>query len=418
MSRALPALRLGLDVMPSPIEDRPGLLIRDPLRYSDSVLVVPPALVGALRLFDGERTPGELREALARMVGEPTADAVMGQLVEALGGAGFLEDATFAGLRERRHQEFAAAARREPAHAGTAYPAELAELHRVLERYLAPAANQPAPSADVGCVGIVVPHVSPEGGWRCYQAGFAALDPALAARTFVVLGTSHYGAPEHFGLTRKPFATPLGETLPDLELVDRLAGAGPASVEEDYCHAVEHSIEFQVLFLQKLFGAAIRVLPILCGPFARTTLGPGRPEDDSGVARFLEALARLARAESERLFWVLGVDLAHVGRRYGDPFRARARLGRAALVEAQDRGRLDLLLAGDADAFWADVRRDADPLRWCGASPLYTFLRAVGPSRGELLRYEQWNIDDASVVSFAAVAFNGYAARTPRSGVS
>ena len=30
---------------------------------------------------------------------------------------------------------------------------------------------------------------------------------------------------------------------------------------EDYCHAVEHSIEFQVMFLQSIFGPDIKVLP-------------------------------------------------------------------------------------------------------------------------------------------------------------
>ena len=46
-----------------------------------------------------------------------------------------------------------------------------------------------------------------------------------------------------------------------------------------------------------------------------------------------------------------------------------------------------------------------DDLKWCGSSPLYTFLRAVPEARGRRLAYEQWNIDEASVVSFGAVAF-------------
>jgi hypothetical protein len=45
-------------------------------------------------------------------------------------------------------------------------------------------------------------------------------------------------------------------------------------------------------------------------------------------------------------------------------------------------------------------------LKWCGFSPLYTFLRAVPEARGEVLRYQQWNIDDESVVSFAALEFS------------
>ncbi len=131
----------------------------------------------------------------------------------------------------------------------------------------------------------------------------------------------------------------------------------------------------------------------------------GRPEDDVGVARFLDALATLAQREAGRLSFVLGIDLAHIGRRYGDGFAAQAGRGDMVAVEGRDRERLARVVAGDAAGFWSLVQQDSDPLRWCGASPLYTFLRVAPACRGELLRYEQWNIDPESVVSFAALAF-------------
>ena len=85
----------------------------------------------------------------------------------------------------------------------------------------------------------------------------------------MVLGTSHYGQPDKFGLTRKPFETPFGRTRIDQALVDELE-AQPAALMEDYCHAVEHSIEFQVLFLQAIYGPDVRILPVLCGSFGRS----------------------------------------------------------------------------------------------------------------------------------------------------
>ena len=42
-------------------------------------------------------------------------------------------------------------------------------------------------------------------------------------------------------------------------------------------------------------------------------------------------------------------------------------------------------------------------------------MRAA-PSRGALLRYEQWNIDPASVVSFAALALGRGEAAPPGEG--
>ena len=150
------------------------------------------------------------------------------------------------------------------------------------------------------------------------------LPPEARERTFIILGTSHYGEPEKFGLTRKPFETPLGRASVDVSIVDRLAARAASGVNvEDYCHAVEHSIEFQVLFLQWLYAPAIRIVPILCGSFVQSIYGHGMPEDNDGVARVLGELGEIAASESERMAWVLGVDMAHVGRRYGDRITAR-----------------------------------------------------------------------------------------------
>ncbi len=403
MARALPALRRNLDVMPSPVSDRPGVLLRDPFRYTEDVLILPPPLVPFLQYFDGEHDEGDLRLALHRATGGLEVDGLLRHLEDAL-GRGFLANEAFARLREERQQAFAEAPRREAAHAGSAYPEEPAPLAQALRTFLEGAAE--GDGAPDGVFAIAAPHVSPEGGYRSYAAAYRTLGASLRDRTFVVLGTSHYGEAEHFGLTRKPYVTPFGETGIDRDFVDRLAGAGgPAARMEDYCHAIEHSIEFQVLFLQHVFGPGVRVVPILCGPFARATYVGGRPENDEGVRRFLDALADLAAARGDRLAWVLGVDLAHVGRRYGHPEAARADEGDMVAVAERDRARLERILAGDAAGYWSLVQENSDDLNWCGASPFYTFLKAVAPRGGRLLRYEQWNIDPESVVSFAGLAF-------------
>jgi AmmeMemoRadiSam system protein B len=397
MSARMPALRQDLDLMPSPVADRPGLLVRDPMGFATGMLVIPPPLVPLLAIFDGQSDVADVKAALVREAGDVRAASIVEHLLETLGGGGFLVDETHASRRAAKERAFAEAPVRAPAHAGSAYPEDAAELARTLDGWLA---GTRRPRTDL--VAIASPHVSPEGGWRSYAAAFGALDPSLADRTFVVLGTSHYGRAEAFGLTRKPFATPFGETTTDAGIVAELEAAGGTA--EDYCHAVEHSIEFQVVFLQHLFGPAVRVVPILCGPFAAATLGGGLPEDDPAVARFLDALRALWQRERERLFFVLGVDLAHVGRRYGDPESARAGERGMIRVSERDRDRLERVRDGDATGFWRLVQEDADDLKWCGASPLYAFSRTVAHARGEILEYEQWNIDAESVVTFAGLS--------------
>ena len=380
--------------------------MRDPFRYAEAMIVIPSALVPCLAFFNGRYVEGEVSEALQRLTGDARVGEVLGHLARVLSEGGFLDDENFGRLRTERHRAFAEGPRRDAAHAGAAYPAEQAALRKTLDGYLTD--GTPARAAPpTGLVGIAAPHVSPEGGWRCYQAAYAILGPEHRGRTVVILGTSHYGEPDRFGLTRKPFLTPLGEAEVDVPLVDELiARGGDAMVLEDYCHAVEHSIEFQVVFLQHVLGPDVRILPVLCGPFAGATRDGGRPEDDPGVARVLDALGDLAAKQGDRLLWVLGVDMAHVGRRYGDDFAAQARTGSLVEVEARDRRRCEAIGRGDAGSFWELLRQNGDDLRWCGASPFYAFLKALPGLRSELLIYEQWNIDEQSVVSFGGLAFS------------
>jgi AmmeMemoRadiSam system protein B len=392
---------VNLDFMPSPLPDRPGLLIRDPFQYSETTLIIPRALIPCLQCFDGQHTDLDLRAALVEITGDLRISEIEQQIVGSLRQAGFLEDDVFAAMRDSRQKSFAEHLTREPAHAGSAYPVEREALQETLRRYMDQAAQPPGEIA-----GIAAPHVSPEGGRQSYRAAYSALRADCRDRVFVILGTSHYGEPERFGLTRKPFVTPLGEARADANLVDRLAAEGGAAVKmEDYCHAVEHSIEFQVVFLQHLCGPDIRIVPILCGPFAHSLYNGGKPEHDENVKRFLGALGEMACREDRRMVWVLGVDMAHMGRRYGDSFSATADHGEMEAVAEADRARIRCIAEGDADAFWDEVKENHDPLKWCGSSPFYTFLKAVPGSRGELLSYEQWNIDPASVVSFGAMAF-------------
>jgi hypothetical protein len=101
--------------------------------------------------------------------------------------------------------------------------------------------------------------------------------------------------------------------------------------------------------------------------------------------------------------------MAHMGARYQDEVAVRAHEGLMQEVEQRDLDRLRAITAGDAESFWSLVQPDHDDLKWCGSAPLYTFLRAVPNARGELRRYEQWNIDEESVVSFGALMFRGAA---------
>ena len=400
----LPRLRAGLDFMRSPFPDKPGLVIRDPFQFSDVTLIVPRPLVSCLTFFDGEKSSLDLRAHLVRVSGNVDSGGLEAHLTEALSNAGFLDDEPFARRKAEAEKAFADAPLRQPAHAGSGYPDEPAELSKTFAEYMTGVSAAPHNGT---VLGIAAPHVSPFGGVDAYRAAYSALSPSDAARTVVILGTSHYGHPARIGLTRKPFVTPLGETTPALDLIDELErNAAQSVLMEDYCHAIEHSIEFQVVFLQHLLGPNIRVLPILCGSYYRSIEDGGLPEDDPAVERLIGALGELSAREGKRLLWVLGVDMAHMGKRYGDPLSAVAGQGEMGEVERRDRARIHSLASGDARGYWELIQENQDDLKWCGSAPIYTFLKAVPEARGQLLHYQQWNIDEESVVSFAGLRFD------------
>jgi len=172
----------------------------------------------------------------------------------------------------------------------------------------------------------------------------------------------------------------------------------------ELAHRNEHSIEFQAVFLQYLYGGRrdVRVVPVLTS-FVHEALARGRgPEDDPRVRGFLDALAETVAASGRKVAFIAGADLAHMGPRFGDPAPVSA--DELGVIGREDRALLQAVEAGDAGAFFESVRRDGDRRRICGLSPIYTLLRALGGAPGTLKRYGQWP-DPEGVVTFASVVF-------------
>ncbi|PYQ22191.1 MAG: AmmeMemoRadiSam system protein B, partial [Acidobacteria bacterium] len=87
----LSALRPNLDLMPSPLADRPGLLMRDPFRYAEGMLVIPTPLVPCLAFFNGRYLESEVRDALSRLTGDARVGDVLAHLARILSEGGFLD---------------------------------------------------------------------------------------------------------------------------------------------------------------------------------------------------------------------------------------------------------------------------------------------------------------------------------------
>ena len=176
---------------------------------------------------------------------------------------------------------------------------------------------------------------------------------------------------------------------------------------EDYCMAIEHSVEFQVIFLQYLFGAEITVLPVLCGAFAKSLyLGEVCPSVTQTLPASLMPWASLAHEKARSSYFLRQASTWHTWAvAITINSRHRTNVGQMAVVAARDRARIDSINAGDARGFGDEVKENHDDLKWCGSPPFYTSSKTMPQARGTLENYEQWNIDPQSVVSFAAMKF-------------
>jgi AmmeMemoRadiSam system protein B len=397
-----------LEAFPVEQDGQRMIALRDPAGFTDQVAVLPLPLLDLVSLFDGEHSVAEIQEIIRTRHGEgPTAEQI-GNLVESLDEAGFLESERFEAHRDAVDEKFRQSPVRPAAHAGGAYAGEPAALANQIDAFFTHPEGPGTPAGTVGdgsLRGLIAPHIDFHRGGPVYGWAYRALLEQSSADLFVVLGTCHAGMADPFSITFKAYDTPFGAVPVDrgfCEALDRRSGGGLLASE--LAHRSEHSIEFQVVMLRHVLGARrpFSIVPVLASYVHEAVWGRSDPERDPRVPRFIDALLETMAESRHNVCVIAGVDLAHVGPRFGDP-EANTPEG-LALVRTADLSMLEAVIAGDPTAFYASVAHDGDRRRICGLSPIYTFLRALPGASGHLLRYQQWS-DPLGAVTFCAAAF-------------
>ena len=404
-----PRLR-PVEAFPAKVEDRDVICLRDPSGLTESVLSVPRALAPILALFDGLRTLVDVQREIMRECGELVLRSQLESMVEILDQHLFLEGPRVEAERARQRAAFLESPTRPAFLAGRSYEADPVPLTETLATYFdRPGAPGPiGPPRDVIMRGLVAPHIDFNRGGAGYAWAYRALAEARDADCFVVLGTSHQGLDgHHFAATRKAFETPFGPLEVDQEVLDAIVRRAPEDLlAAELAHRSEHSIEFQAVWLQYLRhragGGVRRIVPLLAS-FVHECVARGEsPAGQPEIAAALDAVADAMATIPRRYCIVAGADLAHVGPRFGDGWRAgRAQLAR---VRSEDSTLLAPVSAGDAEGFFQEALRQKDRNRICGLSPIYSLLRLLPGAGGTMLHYEQWPDPDGAV-TFASVAF-------------
>ncbi len=398
--------------------------LRDPEGFAGAI-VVSFAAANLAALMDGDHTLKQIQSEFARRFGQQVEIADIEELVRQLDERLLLENERFRVRWKEEIGRYLSNPVRPAAHAGGAYAGQPEALLKQLDALFVPPAGpgfpgEPAAKIDgTPLAGVLSPHIDLHRGGTAFAWAYKRVVEESDADLFIIFGTAHSWTRHLFSITRKHFDTPLGTVETDRLFIQNLASrlkATPGGAELDLfaselAHRQEHSIEFQVLFLQYLLGGKrpFKVVPILTGSFHEFVASGKQPSEAAEVRAFVSALRATAAEHKGRICYISGGDLAHIGQRFGD----RQLLDEARL-KAQTDSDLRLLEAAcraDAADFFNHVASVKDQNRICGLSPTYTMLEVMRPRRGELLRYGQAvDPEGTSCVSFGSLAFYGDAA--------
>ena len=183
---------------------------------------------------------------------------------------------------------------RDPAVAGSFYPAEPERLRSAVTSYLS-AAVVPEGTPESVPKAVIAPHAGYVYSGPVAATAYAAVERGRDRITRVVLlGPSHRVALRGLALpSSDAYGTPLGTIPIDRESCDRVASLPCVQVLEE-AHTWEHSLEVHLPFLQEVLGS-FSLVPLVVGD-----------ADASEVSQVLEALW----GGPETLI-VISTDLSH-----------------------------------------------------------------------------------------------------------
>jgi MEMO1 family protein len=152
---------------------------------------------------------------------------------------------------------------RQPAVAGSFYPADAAELRKMISGFMAAA----KPDQTTGLVrAIVVPHAGYIFSGGVAASGYNQLNPdEIYKRVFIIASSHRVSFGKASVYTSGDYITPLGRVPVDTDMANELISRSKAFTDYPEAHISEHSIEVQLPFLQTRLKHPFKIVPIVLG---------------------------------------------------------------------------------------------------------------------------------------------------------
>ena len=276
---------------------------------------------------------------------------------------------------------------RKPAVAGQFYPSDPSQLSELIDgcytHPLGPGKRPPAPARGADVAAVVCPHAGYEYSGPVAAHSYLHVSAMRSPDLIVVVAPNHYGIGSGVSTFREgEWETPLGRMRVDQGASRRLVElCDIVSVDPD-AHRLEHSLEVQLPFLQKLYGDSVRFLPVSL-----------LFQDIDTSTALSKALAEVAKGRQTVL--VASSDLTHY-----EP---------AAAAREKDTALLQQVLKMDVEGFYSTLERLG--VTACGYGAIATVMQtasALGLKKAELLKYASSGDstgENLQVVGYGALRF-------------
>ncbi|MDP2947622.1 MAG: AmmeMemoRadiSam system protein B [Nanoarchaeota archaeon] len=274
---------------------------------------------------------------------------------------------------------------REPAVAGSFYPADRATLSGAIDEYLN---NVKLPEISGNIKAIIVPHAGYEYSGQVAAYAYKSLVNQSIKRV-ILIGNSHQEYLDGISVWNEGyFKTPLGEIEIDEDFANKLITANAKIVFKESAHLQEHSLEVQLPFLQRVLSASSsrdwKIVPIILG-------------NQGGVDILIDVLKNLI---DENTLIIASSDLSHY------PNYKDAQYSDNKVIQAILTGKRENL-----EKTISDLEKEGiDNLQTCacGADAIEVVMGLLGNKNIQLLKSANSGDvtgDKTRVVGYASIAF-------------
>lgn len=407
--KAYPVLR-NIQYSPMKQGEEQYIVLWDPSGLSSEKLIIPLNFFYLFQFLDGKHSLEQVGVEYLKKYGEFLMPDKLDKLIADLDQKLFLEGDRYEKAKVEVLKAYREAPTRKPQFAGKSYEEDPEKLREQIAGFFSSKEGpKSGPSENTGkpIKGLIAPNYEPKDAGPLYAWAYKELKEAESPDVFVVIGIGHAGLDEPVAVTNKDFETPLGIVPVNQPIIDYMkAKGGEKLFSEEIRHQKEHSIEFQLPFLQETVGKekSISIVPVLSSFPPISFIDPELKDFADKIEKFVVLLKEAIAASGTKVCIIASANLAHIGLRYGDN-TAPTDFSFHRCMQT-DLEMLKQVEEVNAQGFAQFLITEQDKRHVLGFSAIYLLLKLIEAEKGEVLRYDREIVDQFnSTITYASTAF-------------